>query len=222
MSALPVIKETRREKSPAASPQALAWHDDLLWVGSRDVPHIYAIDPRHWSVRFDSEAPGIPWAAVSVGREIRFNIGIAPNDDRYIMLYLPGAGFSPTESITCPDFTGSYLSFDGENIYLSQWYEHRILQLDAAGAIHRTFAVGAEISGHTFVDGRFYVLYGTEKEGGENESWQIGRLNPQEKEPRVEPVARVPFACRSLTFDGSNFWTNHRVAHETVCFALPA
>ena len=38
---------------------------------------------------------------------------------------------------------------------------------------------------------------------------------------RVQDVARVPFACRSLAFDGRAFWTNHRAQNETVAFSLP-
>ena len=54
-----------------------------------------------------------------------------------------------------------------------------------------------------------------------------GRKNPQEScmnfdyTPKVQDLARVPFACRSLTFDGANFWTNHRAANEIVSFAQP-
>ena len=33
--------------------------------------------------------------------------------------------------------------------------------------------------------------------------------------------AAVPFAARSLAFDGAKFWSNHRVANETVSFTLP-
>jgi hypothetical protein len=39
--------------------------------------------------------------------------------------------------------------------------------------------------------------------------------------PKIEDIARVPFACRSLTFDSENFWTNHRAANEIVSFTLP-
>ena len=36
--------------------------------------------------------------------------------------FVPDTGFSDKERIACPEFTGSYLSYDGGNIYLSQWY----------------------------------------------------------------------------------------------------
>ena len=57
------------------------------------------------------------------------------------------------------------------------------------------------------------MLRGTEQNG---ESWTIARLDPREEKPEVKDIAVVPFACRSLTFDGANFWSNHRAANEIV------
>jgi hypothetical protein len=217
---LPTILEQRRFLSPAVAPQALAWDGKrgVLWMGSRDLRRVYAIDPTEWKVVEDIEAPGIPWAAVSTNGSIRFTIGEGTNDDRYIRCFVPDTGFSDTERIACPEFTGSYLSYDGGNIYLSQWYKHRILKLDAKGSILRSIDAGAEISGHTFVDGMIYVLCGTEQNG---ESWTIAQLDLSEEAPEIKNLATVPFACRSLTFDGEHFWSNHRVANEIVAFSLP-
>src|SRR5256885_5113561 len=217
---LPIILEQRRLPSPAAVPQALAWDGKrgVLWMGSRDLRRVYAIDSAEGTVSEDIEAPGIPWAAVSTNGSIRFTIGEGVNDDRYIRLFLPDTGFSDKERIACPEFTGSYLSYDGENIYLSQWYKHRILKLDAKGNILRTLDIGEEISGHTFVDGMIYVLRGTEQKG---ESWTIAQLDLSEETPEIKDLATVPFAGRSLTFDGELFWSNHRAANEIVAFSLP-
>ena len=74
----------------------------------------------------------------------------------------------------------------------------------------------AEICGHVFVDGLIYVLRGTEQG---NEDWRIARLDPRKETPEIEDLARVPFPCRSLAFDGENFWTNHRAANEIISFA---
>jgi hypothetical protein len=63
-----------------------------------------------------------------------------------------------------------------------------------------------------------YVLRGTEQP---NEDWRIARLEPRQETPEVQDIAVVPFACRSLTFDGEHFWSNHRAADEIVSFALP-
>jgi hypothetical protein len=214
----PQITERRRIASPAATPQALASRHDVLWMGSRDLRRIYAIDVETWMVVKETEAPGIPWAAVSTGEALRFTIGEDPDDDRYLRSYDPASGFGE-DRVTCPEFTGSYLSFDGHHLYLSQWYKHRILKLDASGNILRTIDIGAEICGHVFVDGLIYILRGTEQP---NEDWSIACLNLRQETPEVRDLARVPFACRSLTFDGANFWTNHRAANEIVSFVLPA
>jgi hypothetical protein len=212
------ITERRRLLSPAVTPQALAWHSGSLWMGSRDLRRIYMIEVKTWTVSEEIEPPGIPWAAVSTGDSLRFTIGEGPEDDRYLRKYIPKAGFSKTDRIACPEFTGSYLSYDCVHLYLSQWYKHRILKLDAAGNILRVIHVGAEISGHVFVDGLIYVLRGTEQSG---ESWSIARLDPRQETPKVEDLAQVPFPCRSLTFDGANFWANHRAGNEIVSFTLP-
>ena len=186
-------------------------------MGSRDLRRIYKIDIQTWAVLEEADAPGIPWAAVSTDGTIRFTIGEGSDDDRYLRSYNPASGFGE-DRVACPEFTGSYLSFDGEHLYLSQWYKHRILKLDASGKTLRVIDVGAEICGHTFVDEVIYVLRGVEKP---NEDWRIARLDPREEKPTVEDLARVPFPCRSLTFDGVNFWTNHRAADEIVAFSLP-
>ncbi len=214
---LPTIIEGGRFPSPAPAPQALAWDGSKLWMGSRDLRRIYVIDRKTWEVFDEKDPPGIPWAAVATNGTLRFTIGEGPNDDRYIRRFVPDVGFSEADKIACPEFTGSYLSYDGENLYLSQWYNHRILKLDANGNIVRVIDVDAEVSGHAFVDGMVYVLRGTEQNG---ESWTIARLNPWEEKPEVKDIAIMPFACRSLTFDGTNFWSNHRAANEIVSFAI--
>ena len=212
------IIEKRRFRSPAVTPQALAWDakKKLLWMGSRDLRRVYAIDPIKWEVLQEVEPPGIPWAAVAINGEVRFTIGEGADDDRYVYRYTTDRGFS--KMFACPEFTGSYLSFDGSNLYLSQWYKQRILKFDENGNITGQINVGAEICGHAFVDGSIYVLRGKEQP---NEEWRIARLDPQQETPGLKDIAVVPFASRSLTFDGTNFWSNHRAANEIVSFALP-
>ena len=216
---LPAILEQRRLPSLALAPQALAWHQGALWLSSRDERRVYGINVPAWTVFEENAAPGIPWAAASGGDSLYFTSGEGADDDRYLRRYVPGKGFDDSYRIAEPEFTGSYLACDGGSLYLSQWYKHRVLQLDPDGGIVRTVDIGAEISGLTFAEGMIYVLRGTERDG---ESWQVARFSLEEQTPRVEDVARVPFACRSLAFDGSVFWTNHRAQNETVAFSLPA
>lgn len=215
-SNLSSVNERQRLKAPAITPQALAWHGEHLWMGSRDVRRIYVIDRQRWTVLDELEAPGIPWAAVASNGSLYFTIGEDPDDDRYLYRYSAATGFE--KLFACPDFTGSYLSFDGEHLYLSQWYNHRILQLDHTGETVRTIDVGAEICGHTFAGGSIYVLRGEERP---TENWRLARLDPRADEPQVTDVASIGFACRSLTFDGASFWSNHREANEMVRFDVP-
>jgi len=215
---LPTIIEVGRFPSPVPAPQALAWDGGKLWMGSRDLRRIYAIDPKQWNVLEEKEPPGIPWAAVATNGTLCFTIGEGPNDDRYIRRFVPNNGFLEQDRIPCPEFTGSYLSYDGKHIYLSQWYKHRILKLDASGNISHIIDIGAEVSGHAFIDGMIYVLRGTEQNG---ESWTIARLDPREEKPEVKDIAVVPFACRSLTFDGERFWSNYRAKDTIISFAVP-
>src|SRR5438874_947661 len=162
-------------------------------MGSRDLRRIYGIDVRTWTIFREAEPPGIPWAAVATNGSLRFTIGEGHEDDRYIRRFISSVGFSGTDRIACPEFTGSYLSYDGEHLYLSQWYKHRILKLDVSGRIIRVIEFGAEISGHVFVEGILYVLRGTEQEG---ERWFISRLDPRQENPVVKDIATVSFACR--------------------------
>ena len=214
---LPSVVDQTRVASPTPTPQALVWDGGMFWMSSRDLGTLYKIDIERWKIVDEIDPPGVVWAGVALGDgEMRFNIGKGLNDDRYIYRYTPNGGF--TRLFACPDFTGSYLGFDGRHLYMSQWYQKHILQFDEAGHIARKIDIGAEICGHTFVDEMIYVLRGKEKP---DEEWRIARLDPGEEKPAVEDLATVPFASRSLAFDNKNFWSNHRAANEVVSFALP-
>ena len=217
---LPTINTQRRMPSPTITPQALAWDGKLLWMSSRDLGTLYKIDAGTLKIVEEIDPPGVVWAAALANDGCRLTIGKGLNDDRYVYRYAPNEGF--TKLFACPELTGSYLSFDGEHCYLSQWYKGQVHQFDDTGRILRTIDVGEEICGHTFVDGTLYVLRGREYKDVPNkaEEWRIARLNPREEKPRVEELATIPFASRSLTHDGQKFWSNHRVANETVSFAI--
>ncbi len=216
------IIEKQRSASPCVAPQALAWDGKQLWLSSRDLGTLYRTELNSGlKVVEEFDPPGVVWAAALTNDGWRFTIGKGLNDDRYVYRYSPSDGFR--KLFACPEFTGSYLSFDGEQLYLSQWYKGQIHRVDDSGNISRTIDVGAEICGHTFVEGMLYVLRGQENKDvpDKSEEWRIARLDPGEESPTAEDLATIPFASRSLTFDGENFWSNHRAANETVAFALP-
>ena len=214
------LANVTRRPALTKTPQALAWDGEMLWLSSRDLGTFYKVDVAQWKIASEIDPPGIVWAGVRTGDGWRFTIGKGLNDDRYVYRYADDEGF--TKLFACPDFTGSYLSFDGTHCYLSQWYKGEIHQIDDAGRIQRTIQVGAEISGHTFATGQLYVVRGKENrdQPGKAEEWRIARVDQRNGDVHVEDLAEVPFASRSLTFDGEKFWANHRAANETVSFSL--
>ena len=232
---IPTVKERKRIPSPTVTPQALAWDGKQLWVSSRDLGLIYKLNSDGSKIVEEVDPPGVIWAAVATNGAMHVTIGKGTNDDRFVYRYDTKNGFE--KLFACPDFAGSYLSYDGKNLYLSQWYQQRILKMDKDGKIVSKIDIGAEICGHTFANGALYVLRGTEnvprpqyadgpptperfKSGARQgeEQWWIARVENGE----VTDVAKVPFAARSLTFDGENFWSNHRAGNETICFSLPS
>src|SRR5438105_14349173 len=194
---LPNIVEHKCLGSPTITPQALAYERDYLWMSSRDLGTLYKIDIGTWKVVEEIDPPGVVWAGVLTNDGWRFTIGKGLNDDRYIYRYVPSEGF--TKLFACPDFTGSYLSFDVEHYYFSQWYKGLIHEVDDSGRVFRTIDVGAEICGHTFVDGTLYVLRGRENKDvlNKTEEWRIARVDPRGEAPEVDDLAMIPFASRS-------------------------
>lgn len=191
-----------------------------FWLSSRDLGTLHKLDGETLNPVEEIDPPGVVWAGVLTHDGWRFTIGKGLNDDRYVYRYSEKEGF--TKLFAYPDFTGSYLSFDGKHWYLSLWYKGEIHQIDDSGTILRTIDVDAEICGHTFANGMLYVLRGRENKDvpGKAEEWRLARLDVREQTPQVEDVATIPFASRSLTFDGRTFWSNHRAANEIVSFTV--
>jgi hypothetical protein len=214
--ALPTLDETVRIPAPAPAPQALAFDGNQLWMGSWETSRIYAIDAHRGSVSEEAQAPGKPVSAVSVGDELRFLLSEA-DDSRFIRRYIPGHGFK-SEASGAPDDTGSFLAFDGERLWLSQRYNKRILELDAALKPVRAVDVGEEIIGFAWARGE--VLLSTWL-GRDRGGCRLAALDPRAGTP-LRYVATVPFAAVSLALDGETCWTNDFKKNEIVRFALPA
>ena len=206
------VIETRRLPSPAPLPQALAFDGEYLWMGSIETSRLYKIDPDHWTVIEEIATPGKPWGMTVVGSELRVVSGEGEDDDRYLRRFIPGHGFK-SEKTACPEYTGSQLSFDGDRLYLSQWYNKRIIPIDSKQSYGTPISLQHQICGQVIANGQHYALT-TEDE--ETDDYWLTALD--RSSGRNEDIARVPFAARALAFDGRQFWTNHRERHEIVAF----
>jgi hypothetical protein len=212
------VIEILRLPSPAPKPQALAFDGTRLWMGSIVTERLYSIDPAAWTARDEAPAPGKPWGMTAVGDEFRVIVGEGPEDDRYVRRFVPGHGFKNDGSFRAPDDTGSQLGYDGERLFISQWYNQRIIALDESGTPGSIVDVPHGICGQVVVDGCFYLVTTDDEANGD---YWLTRVDARGETPRCDDLARIPFAARALAYDGERFWTNHREADQTVAFARP-
>ncbi|GAC1541954.1 MAG: hypothetical protein NVS3B16_06290 [Vulcanimicrobiaceae bacterium] len=209
------VDEVLRLASPAPKPQSLAYDGTTLWMGSRETRRIYALDTKTWTVREDAAAPGTPWGMTVVGDELRVLCGETQDDHRVIRRFVPGHGFKTADALPCPDDTGSQLAFDGDRLYVSQWYNKKILSLDERGTVGTTIDVPHGICGQVIVGGCFYL--GTTDDEASDEYF-LTRVDARDGRAVAADIARIGFPARALAYDGERFWTNHREANEIVAF----
>ncbi|HTU80692.1 MAG TPA: hypothetical protein VMF61_01095 [Candidatus Acidoferrales bacterium] len=210
------VTEALRLPSPAPRPQSIAFDGEKLWMGSIETCRIYAIHPLQWTLIEEDKAPGKPWGMTVVGDELRVICGEGDDDSRIIRRFVPGHGFKNQDAIGCPDDTGSQLSYDGTWLYVSQWYNKRILGMDERGNVVKTIELPRGVCGQTYADGIFYVL-NTDDEDGDQYFLTRVSVNGAAK---YEDLGRVPFAARGLAYDGARFWSNHRERNEIVAFTV--
>jgi hypothetical protein len=215
---LPEIVEFQRLPAPAPRPQALAFDGETLWMGSLETRRIYAIDPHTWGARDEGEAPGTPFGLAVVGDELRAICGETADDHRFVRRFIPGHGWPSAGRFACPDDTGSYLGFDGDRLYITQWYRQQIVSVDETGRVGTTIAVPHGICGCVVVEGRFFLA--TTDDEATTDYW-LTRVDARGATPVITDLARIGFAARSLAFDGERFWTNHREKNEIVAFEPP-
>jgi hypothetical protein len=120
--------------------------------------------------------------------------------------------------IEAPEDTGSYLAYDGDSLYMSQWYNKKILALTATGGVTTTIHVTHGICGLVVAKAKFYCVCVDVEES--NDYW-LTCVDAKSGKLEITDVAKIPFQARSLAFDGKHFWTNHREQNEIVQFAAP-
>jgi hypothetical protein len=212
------VTEVLRLPSPAPKPQSLAFDGTTLWMGSRETRRIYAIDRATWVARDEADAPGVPYGMTVVGDELRVLCGEGDDDNRVVRRLVPGHGFKTSGAIPCPDDTGSQLGFDGDRLYVSQWYAKRIVAIAGNGTAGTVVDVPHGICGQVVVEGRFYLVTTDDEEHGE---YWLTRVDARGATPVCDDLAVIPFPARALAFDGEHFWTNHREADQIVAFTRP-
>ena len=216
---LKTATEVLRRPSPAPRPQSIAFDGETLWMGSIETCRIYAIDPVHWTVREEVEAPGKPWGMTVMGDELRVLAGEGSDDTRIIRRFIPGHGFKKEGSIPAPDDTGSQLGFDGDRLYVSQWYNKRVISLDADGNTGSVIHSPHGICGQVIVQGVFYLL-GTDDE--DSDEYYVTRIDARDGNSKAEDIAQIRFQGRGLAYDSTHgrFFTNHREHNQVVAFTI--
>lgn len=209
------IKELSRHKAPADLPQALAFDGTDLWIGSLATKRIYQVDTSDWSTKSEVAVNGLPWGLAKTGERFALIRGETEEDSRFVRPFAAGDQTVSDEGFMCPDDTGSQLSYDGNSLYVSQWYNQKVLKLDSDGEVERVYHAPRGICGQTIVEKYIYVI-STEDE--ETDDYFIGRIDLCSGD--YEDLSKINFPARALAFDGQAFLTNHRAAGETVRFSI--
>jgi sugar lactone lactonase YvrE len=213
----PVV-ELLRVDAPTLRPQAIAFDGTNLWLGSIETERLYAVAPNTWTVNDEIPVPGKPWGMTVAGDELRVLLGQTDEDHRTIYRVVPGHGLKQSSGIPCPGDTGSHLSYDGDRLFVSQWYNKRIVAIDDAGGTTSIVDVPHEICGHTIVHGCFYCITTDDETSG---AYFLTRVDARGEQPVSTDLLSIPFNARGLAYDGERFWTNDRELHQTVAFAKP-
>src|SRR5579884_3859855 len=199
------IDELLRLPSPAPRPQSLAFDGDTLWMGSRETRRIYAIDPHAWIARVETTMDDVPWGIAVAGDELFVIHGDDGVTYRVVTPYVPGRGFDERRGFRAPDGTGSQLGWDGDVLYVSQWYNKRILGVDARGDVLSTVDVPHGVCGQVVVGGCFYLVTTDDEENGPY--WLTcvdARGDAGAVDVVCEDLAVIPFPARALAFDGEH------------------
>jgi hypothetical protein len=201
--------------APAGRPQPLAFVGKTLWAGCWETDALYAIDPDGWKVTGQVSAPGKPYGLACIGNELRVVVSIGADDDRYLFRFVPGTGFDEDSKTACPDLSGSHLTAIGDQLYLAQLGQRRILALGDGAAVLRTIDVGQRFCGIGVGTGGFHIIAADD----EFDHLQFATFDINASVPQVAPVADIDAEARALAFDGANWWTSYREKSEIVTFS---
>ena len=211
-----------RYPSPVQGPQGLAWDGESMWVTSAANGRLYQVDAKTWSVRHEYVPAHESLGVTYTGSDFRLVLAPAidepdlERDHRYVYSFAPDLGF--TECFPCPDFSGSFLAYADETLYISQAWDKKVIEVDATGAAVSEIRLERRPVGMTILNGAFYLAT-------VDEDWVEGRLQRLgvgAPASSIETLRSFPFKPRSVAYDGERFWTADRNNHAIVSFTLVA
>jgi hypothetical protein len=210
------IRESRRHKTILPEPQGLASFGSQLLVSFRSNAQIHTLDIATSRCRVWASTPGTAWGLAASASRGYAVCPFGPDDDRHVIEY-DVDGRQTRDPIRCPDGTGSYITHDGRDLYLSQWYEQRVFRMTRAGAFEQLFTARRGICGIAAVNGSLTLLTTADEHSTDYYLERYDLTNPS---AGGFDAAAVPFRARSLLWTGAEFLTNHRESGEIVAFTL--
>lgn len=215
--ALTEIDQLLQIPAPCPGPLGLACDGPNLWVGCGETNRIIGLDANQGTVFEEAAAPAKPYGMCVTGDALRVIIATPETDDRTIRRYIFGKDFK-SDALRCPGDTGSFLAYDGDSFFVSQRFDQQIVEIDETGAVRRTIPTPKQVTGLTVVGGRIYTVGATDTKSTD---YRLSRIDARGPEVEIVELASLPFVARSLSFDGTRFWTHDRDARKIVAFARP-
>lgn len=210
------IRVRQRYKTMFPLPQGLAVAGSRLFVSFRDDPQIFTLDLPTSRCDLWAIAPNPPWGLAASQDRVWAVCGYGQNADRHVVEF-DATGNQCSSPTRCPDGTGSYIAFDGRELFLSQWYEQRVFRLTDAQVFEPLFSATRGICGIAADHGTLTLLTTADEETLE---YHLERYDLSHPAGGCVDVATVPFRARSLAWSGSEYLTNHREAGEIVAFSM--
>jgi hypothetical protein len=210
------IRESGRHKTILPEPQGLAWFGEQLLVSFRANAQIHALDLATSSSRVWATTPGTAWGLAASPTRAFAVCPFGPDEDRHLFEF-DSDGRQMRDPIRCPDGTGSYISHDGRDLYLCQWYAQRVFKMTPGGAFEPLLTAKRGICGIAAVDGSLTLLTTSDEHSTDYFLERYDAANPA---AGGYDLASVPIRARSLVWTGSEFLTSHREAGEIVAFTL--
>ena len=209
------VRERRRVRTIYPNPQGIALFASGLLVSFRSNAQIHAIDCATSDCSVWTSTPGTAWGLAAGADRAWAVCGWGPDNDRHLFEFdLNGRQIG--EPLRCPDGTGSYISHDGRDLFLCQWYNRRVFRLTRSAEFEPVLTAKRGICGIA-AEGRSLTLLTTSDE--HSDDYFLERYDLSDPVATGTDVARVPFRARSLAWTGSEYLTNHREAGEIVAFS---